>query len=222
MTFSADNIRPPIIIGITGGMGAGKSVVSRVLRLRGYDVYDCDSEAKRLMMESESIKKSVANVFGQKAIGADGQLDRYFLAERIFRDPMSRHMLESIVHPAVRSDIERWAGEYHAYKHVFLESAILVSSGIAECCSAIILVEADRDERIRRVRFRNNWREEDIVRRIEAQKKETDMLSESERPVYRIDNTGTESVLDQIDIFLKMCKHSSGGRTHHADTGPNR
>ena len=99
------------VIGITGGIGSGKSVVSRLLRLMGVPVYDCDREAKRLMCESVDIREALIKVAGAEVYDAAGRFNRAYLASFMFGDAKRVAMVNGIVHPVVRTDFKAWAGQ---------------------------------------------------------------------------------------------------------------
>ena len=116
------------IIGITGGIGAGKSVVSRILRLKGYWVYDCDLEAKILMDQDMDVRNALKELFSESIYLEDGTLDRKLMADKIFSDENIRNYVNRIVHSAVKSDFISRAGRNGS--PVFVESAILHTSGL--------------------------------------------------------------------------------------------
>lgn len=183
------------LIGITGGIGAGKSVVSRVLRLKGYAVYDCDEEAKRLMIESNSLRDNLINRFGDECI-IDGTLNKSFIATRIFNDSEARGWLNRQVHGAVASDIDEWCkGKGLA----FVESAILHTSGLDKKCDEIWLVVAPEETRIARALKRGGIEEDNLRKRIEAQKDEFDSLPQDITRELRNDGCG---LLKQIELAL--------------------
>ena len=113
-------------IGVTGGIGSGKSTVCELLRDRGVAVYDSDSRAKQLMAESEALREQLIAAFGAECYNAEG-LDRAFLASKVFGNEEALQQLNSIVHPAVRADFQAWAEQQSPY--VVLESAILFEAG---------------------------------------------------------------------------------------------
>ena len=100
-----------IRVGVTGGIGSGKSTVCGLFADMGVAVYDCDSEAKRLMTESEEVRNSIVEAFGAEAY-VDGALNRAFLAEQVFGSAEQLAKLNAIVHPAVREDFRRWCGDH--------------------------------------------------------------------------------------------------------------
>lgn len=154
------------LIAITGGIGAGKSVVARMLRAIGYDVYDCDSRAKQLMDADAGIKQAVADRICRDAIRPDGSIDRKRLADVVFNDSGKLDCLNRIVHKAVRDDILLWA----ANKPVaFVETAILYQSGIDRMVDEVWEVTAPKEIRILRAMARNGSQRSDVEARINAQ-----------------------------------------------------
>jgi len=191
------------LIGITGGIGAGKSVVSRILRHRGYPVYDCDSEAKRLMDTDAEVISGLKSLLGDSIYSADGKLDRGEMSRRLFSDDEIRRGVNGIVHSAVRRDLMRWTGMQQRYP-AFVESAILSTSRLDEDCDEVWLVDAPEDVRIRRVKERNGLEEGAIRRRIASQSQEFCQLPKERLSV--LDNGGEVSLLRQIDSLLEKYK----------------
>ena len=113
-----------IRVGVTGGIGSGKSTVCRLFAERGVPVYDSDSEAKRLMGEDPSLRAALVEAFGDETF-RDGVLNRRYLAATVFGDRRALARLEALVHPCVKRDFERWAAERIAEPYVVLECAIL-------------------------------------------------------------------------------------------------
>lgn len=190
------------LIGITGGIGSGKSVVSRICRLKGYLVYDCDLEAKRLMHEDEQLKLSLREKCGDAVIAENGLIDRQCLAWFTFSDDEFRQWLNSEVHSMVRDDIDLWYTRCRERRLevCFVESAILKTSALDEKCDSIWLVTCPEDERIRRVIGRGSIAEEDLKRRMVAQKSEFESLPGDK--TVTINNDGSLSLLKQIDRLL--------------------
>ncbi len=188
------------VIAISGGIGSGKSVVAKILRLLGYDVYDCDREAKRLMDESTEIKESLRKLISENVINNDFTINRKLLAEIVFSSPEKLNVLNTIVHGAVKKDIEQW-NEYKATngKPVFVETAILYQSGIDKMVDYVVEVTAPVEIRVERVMHRNGFKREDVVRRIESQTIEE--FSPHPNTLY-IDNSGDQPLLPQISALL--------------------
>lgn len=189
-----------MIIGICGGIGSGKSVVSRILRLRGEAVYDCDLEAKRIMDKSQEVLSALNARYGSEVCPKEGPICRPELARRIFDNDGERLWLNSLVHRLVREDIERWADSNSrcGKKRCFVESAILATSGLGVMCSEIWIVAAPEEVRIARVIDRDRLAEESIRKRIQSQEKEEQLLRQSGIPLKIIDNDGKAPLLPQI------------------------
>lgn len=190
------------IVAITGGIGSGKSVLSRILRAWGYDVYDCDREAKRIMDSDESIKQRIASEIDANAV-ADGVINRVLLSEIVFNDKAKLNILNAIVHSAVRHQISEWAKRHSDKCIVFVETAILYSSGLYNDVDAEIRITAPEYVRIQRVIKRNGHSREHIKARIESQKAETCHKGEN-YPVYIVENDGDKALLPQITRILRQ------------------
>ncbi|MDE6716693.1 MAG: dephospho-CoA kinase [Muribaculaceae bacterium] len=186
------------IIGLTGGIGAGKSIVARTLRLRGFEVYDCDIRARRIMEEDPFIVSSLKGRFGEECYDASGALARQYLAAKLFSSETQRNWLNALIHKAVREDIVRWKEKREP---AFVESAILHTSGLDRICREIWIVEADEHIRFRRAMQRGGISEENLRLRMQAQKNEFDALEC--QVIKRIDNSGLSALLWQLDRLLE-------------------
>lgn len=187
----------PDIICITGGIGSGKSVVSRILRLKGFKVYDCDSRAKALMA-SPLLKDKLKEILGNGIFRSDGSLDRAAMAAIIFSDDEKRASVNRLVHAEVRADI---SAEYSlSGSPFFVETAIPATSHLDALCRSIWLVEAPEELRLRRACSRDNACRADIERRIEAQKSEFRELPKEKTAI--IANDGSHSILSRIESLL--------------------
>lgn len=187
------------VIGITGGIGAGKSVVSRILRCRGYAVYDCDFEARMIMDASDDLKSAVVGRFGAGCVDGEGMLDRKEIARYVFGDDGHRLWLNSLVHSMVRDDIVRRLADAPG-PLFFVESAILRTSGLSELCDAVWIVEASEDIRLSRACMRDNTDERSVKARIDAQREELAGFRGSAVDV--VFNDGLTPLLPQIDNLL--------------------
>lgn len=156
------------VVAITGGIGAGKSVVCRVLAALGYPVYDCDSRARALMDGSDAMKRQIARSVTPDAIAPDGSLDRKALSACVFADPERLSALNSIVHSSVRTDCESWIESQHA-DTLFVETAILYESGFDSLASEVWEVTAPTELRIGRVMRRSALTRDEILRRMQVQ-----------------------------------------------------
>ena len=137
------------IIGITGGIGSGKSTIARELAKRGFAVYDCDREAKRIIVENEQVRKSIIDLLGPKSF-IEGNYNTAYVAQRVFAEPELLQCLNAIVHPAVANDIQQRQTTSNEFKPLFIESAILYESGFNALCEKIIVVDAPEEVRIAR------------------------------------------------------------------------
>lgn len=187
------------IIGITGGIGSGKSVVSRICRLKGFPVYDCDNKAKSLMNESSALKEEMTRKIGENVLREDGTINRQIVAQHVFSDNHFRQWLNSKVHEMVRIDISKWIAEQDA-EIVFIESAILHTSELDKIVSQIWFVEAPEELRVKRVMLRNNLSREDVMARVNSQKHEFDALPRHK--IFYISNYETHSLLCEINHLI--------------------
>lgn len=186
----------PQLIAITGGIGSGKSVVSRILAILGYPVFDCDSEAKALMDKDPEIHRRLAAEIHPATV-VDGLIDRRVLAEIVFADREKLAILNSIVHSAVKERLTEWCHENEGVK--FVETAILYSSGLNRMVDAEWHIDAPTELRVERVMKRNGLTREQVLARIESQKAEC-----GQQPPRRIViiNDGTLPLLPQITAEL--------------------
>ncbi|MDE5688606.1 MAG: dephospho-CoA kinase [Paramuribaculum sp.] len=178
---------------ITGGIGCGKSVVAEILRSLGHDVYDCDTRAKFLMDSSLSIKEQIAAEICEEAILPSGSIDRATLAEKVFADSAKLDILNSIVHQAVRHDIQMWAKER---PNAFIETAILYQSQLDRMVDCVWEVTAPRHIRVERVMLRSSLTSEQVLARMKSQ--ESFVAAHTHPNVRMIENDGVKPVLPQI------------------------
>ncbi len=188
------------IVLIAGGIGSGKSTVSRVLECMGYSVYDCDSRAKAIMDGDIAIKREIAGRVSAQALLGDLSLDRRHIAEVVFSDKEKLSILNEIVHGAVRNDISSWTHRHDNEKLLFVETAIPRSAGLYEIADHVWIVEAPDEIRIDRVCNRNCIDPEAVIRRIDAQRYETEIINDN---VSVIVNDGQHSLLLQIEALLQ-------------------
>lgn len=187
------------LIAITGGIGCGKSVVSNILRALEYPVYDCDSEAKRLMNNSNYIKSEISQKISCEAIALDGTINRPILAKIVFNDNKLLSQLNLIVHSAVKEDIINWAKQ-QAQHTLFVETAILYQSGINLFVDEVWEIQAPIDLRINRVILRNNTTAEDVQSRINSQHYNIEKLHDNTKYIV---NDNIKPILPQILNLIK-------------------
>jgi len=155
------------VIGLTGGMGSGKTTVANFFKELGIPVYIADDEAKSLMNTSAEVKSKIIGLLGVKAY-PDGILDRKYVAAQVFNSTEKLEKLNRIVHPAVATDFENWKNSQNS-PYVIYEAAILFEKGGQKKCDAVILVTAPYEERIKRLKSRDKSSEEDIEARMKHQ-----------------------------------------------------
>lgn len=156
-----------IKIGITGGIGSGKSIVSRLLTLTGIPVYQTDTEAKRLMLSDTGIREGLTALAGNEVYNEKG-LNKAFLASYIFGHPEHLKQVNAIVHPRVRDDFRLWAGKARQ-EIVAMESAILLEAGFTKEVDKIVMVYAPSEVRIARAICRDSATRKEVERRIQSQ-----------------------------------------------------
>ena len=187
-----------LLIGITGGIGSGKTTLSNLLRTKGYLVYDADGEARRLQHEDETVRRQMIDLFGSKIYNSSGLLNRQLLAEIAFNDTDKLQRLNSIVHPAVKIDFEKWVEKHSSEKMLFMESAILFESGFFKLFDKIIAVAASEKTRIERVMVRDNIAHEQVVERMAQQLPEKELLARADFVIWTDKSQSLDEQLKSI------------------------
>lgn len=178
-------------VAITGGIGAGKSIVCHIVTALGFPVYDCDSRARALMDADADLRRAIAEKVTPRALKEDGTLDRPALADCVFADSAKLAALNALVHGAVREDFIAWR-DSRKTDPIFVETAILYESGFDGLVSEIWEVTAPEDVRIARVGRRSGLSPEQVRSRMAAQ-------TSAPRPGHRIiDNSGARPLLPQL------------------------
>lgn len=190
-------------IGLTGGIGSGKTLVSSVFKELGISVYNADTEAKRLMEADSGIIRRIKSLLGPQSY-QNGKLNRKFISDVVFFDNVKLESLNAIVHPAVRQDFERWVVEKASEPYVIKEAAILFESGGVETLDYTIFVKADMNTRIGRVVERDHVTAGQVRSRMDHQMDD----QEKERLAdYIINNEIGSMILPQIvDLHNKFLK----------------
>lgn len=192
-----------IKIGITGGIGAGKTTVCKELEKMGYPVFYSDDEAKNLMVENAEVVKQITALFGEDAY-IDGQLNRVHLAKQIFTNNKLRESLNQIVHPPVRRAFVEWSEAQDA-ELVFNEAAILFETGQYKTFDYTVLVTAPTSIRIDRVVKRDNTTPEEVQKRIDNQWSDEEKIKLSS---FVIVNDGKREILPQLDQIISQIKEN--------------
>lgn len=190
-------------VGLTGGIGSGKSLVCSILEKLRVPVYYADAEAKRLMNSDPVLKTQIMDLFGDKAYSG-GSLDRKYLAGRVFGDGELLASLNSVVHPAVREDFKRWADLQKGVPYVVEEAAILFESGAHRELDQAVLVYAPVELRISRVMERDGCDRESVLRRMDHQLSEEELKKLADHVIV---NDGQQMLLPQvIELHHKLLK----------------
>lgn len=197
----------PIRVGITGGIGSGKSTVCQVFKILGVPVYAADDRAKWLMSNDAGLKSQLAEVFGPESFLPDGRINRSFLAQKVFPDPGKVKMINALVHPAVREDFKSWA-EKQTAPYLLKEAALLFETGASQGLDKVINVSSPLKIRMARVLMRDPHRNENQVNQIINQQLPDE--KKNELADFVIKNTENKLLLPQIlEIHKKLCQDIS-------------
>ena len=196
-------------IGVTGGIGSGKSTVCKVFSILGIPIYAADEQAKRLMAKEEGLKKKILSTFGPNAYSVEGELNRKFLANTVFSDPEKLASLNALVHPAVAADFDAWATTQTS-PYVIKEAALLFETGAAKQLDYVINVSSPLKIRLNRVLLRDPYRSEMQVNQIIDQQLPDEQ--KNERADFIIKNQENKLIIPQVlDIHNKLCALSQKG-----------
>lgn len=186
-------------IGLTGGIGSGKTIVADLLKVMGYPVYDSDSRSKELCNSDSKIKSGLKQLFGE-SIYKNDLLDRSLLAEKIFNDKKKLDAVNSLIHPVVMTDFDKWIYLQQDSDLVFMESAILFETGLNKFFDKVLTVTAPEELRIERVCKRSRLDNGAVLDRIRNQMNEEKRISLSDLIIV---NDGEKSVILQLKNILE-------------------
>ena len=189
-------------IGLTGGIGCGKSTVAVVFEHLGAAVYYSDDRAKALMTESEELRSEISATFGKDAYLPSGELNKDFLRKVIFADAAGRQQMNDLVHPAVGKDFMQWAENQHTHIVLF-ESALLLQTASKAQMHRTIVVTAPDEIRIARMLRRDGISRETAIQRISTQLPQNEMIGQA---YYIIDNSGIILIIPQILTLITHYK----------------
>lgn len=187
-----------IKLAVVGGIGSGKSVVSRMLDIMGVPVYDCDSRAKELMVQNPRIINELKRMFGEECYDADGGLNRKYLASCIFVDERNTKRVNALVHPVVKADFGSWAQEQDA-PVVAVETALLYESGMADVVDKTLLVWTDKETAITRTMSRSGMSRTQVLNRMAKQMSTDDLLLLTDYAIY---NGGSNAIMPAVAELL--------------------
>jgi dephospho-CoA kinase len=191
------------VVGLTGGIGSGKTAVAHYMQSKGIPVYISDLEAKKVM-EFPEIIAQISNAFGTDMIDANKALDREKLASIVFNEPEKLKQLNSIVHPAVKKHFDNWIMQHQKFPVIVKEAAILFESGSYKDCDMIITVSAPLETRIERVLKRDKTTREKILQRINNQLSDEERIARSQ---FVVKNENFDETKKQVDEILNLLKN---------------
>lgn len=195
-----------IKIGLTGGIGSGKSIVARIFEILGAPVFYADNEAKVLMESNQEIRDGIYKLFGEKAF-LKKELNREYIANIVFNDPGKLKKLNAIVHPFVHSCFIKWTEKYTGIPYVIEETAILFESGANKFIDYSVIIISPEPVRIERVMKRDKVNEEQVLLRMKNQFSEEKNLSMAD---FFINNDKDSMILPQIlelhERLLSFCR----------------
>ena len=182
-------------IGITGGIGSGKTIICDVFRLLGVSVFHADNIARYLQQNDNIIRRSLIELFGENIYNSDGMLDRKSIARLIFNDKELMEKVNQIVHPAVRENFNNWAAEHNGEDYILYEAAILFESGYYKYLDFNILILAEEDIRIKRVTNRDIVSENTVRERMKNQMPDQVKIRMAD---YVLENNEKQLLIPQI------------------------
>jgi dephospho-CoA kinase len=183
-------------IGITGGIGAGKSLICNVFNLLGIPNYPADYRAKWLQSNDPELKAKIAFHFGKEAYLEDGELNREYLSKEVFGDDEKLNLLNNLVHPAVAEDFKRWCKQHSDKPYILKEAALLFETGSYKQLDAIVNVHASQEMRLKRTLERDPHRSKESV--LSIMKKQFSDDERLELADYTIHNDESKSVIKQV------------------------
>jgi len=189
-----------LVVGLTGGIGSGKSKVAAAFAARGADVLDADDVAHAISKRGQAGHRAVIDAFGREFVGADGELDRALLRQHAFVDPAFRRRLEALLHPLIAARIEEAIGSWRAPYGLLVVPLLLERGGLRSRVARVLVVDCPEQEQIRRVRLRSGLAEDEVRRILAAQLPRAERLALADDV---IDNSGDiadiEHQVEQLD-----------------------
>jgi len=183
-----------MIIGLTGGIGSGKTTVGKIFNQLGVPVYEADAASKEIIDTDQRLQQSLKDLLGNEVVQDNGLINRSFMSQKIFNDQDLLQKVNALIHPAVGRDFEQWVKKQRA-AYVIKEAAILFESGTYKQCNLIVVVTAPKKLRIQRVMERNQMKREEVLARMDRQWPEE---KKAEMADYVIDNGGNRSLIKQV------------------------
>jgi dephospho-CoA kinase len=184
-------------VGITGGIGSGKTYVCKLFAEKGVPVYNADLRARFIMNHDVSVKEQIVQLFGEHAYRNE-ELNRTFIAEQVFKDKAKLEQLNAIVHPAVGKDYEVWLSEHQHEPYTLKEAAIMIETRGYKLLDYLILVTAPKEIRINRIKERDSLTQEDIIARMDKQMDDAEKIKFAD---FVIENNGDDSLADKVNTL---------------------
>ena len=188
------------VIGITGGIGSGKSFVCEILEEMGFSVYYSDESAKNLMNSDFRIQKELKLLIGDEAYTEDG-LNRELISNKIFSDTTLRQKINQLIHPIVREDFEQWKKGFTDDEFIFNEAAILFETGAYLNYDSVILVYAPIELKLERIKKRDGISEEEVLTKMKSQWSDEQKMKLTP---HHILNDGKNPLRERISVILKQ------------------
>ncbi|RIV42023.1 dephospho-CoA kinase [Flagellimonas pelagia] len=190
-----------MIVGLTGGIGSGKSTVAKMFRKLGVPVYDSDHEAKVLMVTSPKVRDGLIKLFGEEIYDDEGNLNRKFIADKVFKDAALLQKLNAIVHPTVREHFLEWAAG-HSTPYVIQETALIFENNAQDKYDQTILVTAPMEARAHRVMERDGVDREAVLDRMRNQMTDDEKAGLAHFRIENIDLKTTKNKVKQLHAKL--------------------
>lgn len=190
-------------VGITGGIGSGKTTTCRIFEQLGIPVYYADDRAKALMVEDDALASAIRSLLGEQAYHPDGSLNRAYVASKVFGDTGLLQGLNDLVHPAVAEDGHAWHQRQRDVPYTLKEAALLFESGSYKALDKIITVTAPKELRLQRVMERDGSRAEEVRARMNQQMPEKEKVALAD---FVICNDGRQSLVQQVvEVHRQLC-----------------
>ena len=187
-----------IVVGLTGGIGSGKSTILNYFREHGYPCFESDEVGKKLL--EVELKETVVKLFGEEVYNTKGILDRKVISKKVFSNSKLLETLNNIVHPAVNEAFEKFKKKYQDSPIIIKEAAILIESGSYKSCDIIILVKAPQDERIKRIMARDSANKSEVIAKISNQWEDKKKEKYAD---YIVENISLEETHEKVKNLIK-------------------
>lgn len=196
-------------IGLTGGIGSGKTTVAKFIEEMGFPVYYSDDRAKEIVNDDEVLKNNIKELLGEEAYDENGFYNKKYVSEIVFNNDETRLQLNALIHPAVKIDFENWVNKQHA-EFIFKETALLFELNLNESCYKSVLVTADDNIRIKRVMDRDQKTYREIEAIIDKQMPEKDKIKRADFVIYNNDGIDElKAATEKMMVKLKEVSQNS-------------